>query len=225
METALAQLGATFLRQAINNPRGQQDEEDLVILLRNFIQKQSVSTPVEILDGVTDDRANASDTPELPVVPTISDGDSGLNHVFKPDTQTYVVPRAPLNRRDFTLKENELIRNDQITSLRDQYLHWRQIHAEDNARTSVLDRVVAAAKRLNTLKEEIGSIPLEMTYFYLFSNFQEYKFGKKVPSSTKNNEPWDVVLDELFAEEWKHFSERTKLRHRRKLQRQINIGR
>lgn len=103
---------------------------------------------------MTDDRANASDIPQLPVVSRTSDGDSGLNHVLKPDTQSYVVPRAPLNRGDFTLTENDFIRND------DQYLHWRQIHAEDNAHTSVLDRIVAAAKRLNMLKEEeIGSMP------------------------------------------------------------------
>ena len=226
METALAQLGATFLRHAIKNRRAQQDK-DLVTLLRNFTQDQSAPTSVGISDAVTDDRANASDIPQLPVVPRTSDGDSGLNYVLKPDTQSYVVPRAPLNRGDFTLTENDFIRNDQITLPRDQYLHWRQIHAEDNAHTSVLDRIVAAAKRLNMLKEEeIGSMPLEMTYFYLFSNYQEYRFGKSVPSFTKKIKgPCNVVLHELFAEEWEHFSERTKLRHRHKLQNQLYIGR
>ncbi|KAJ5284911.1 hypothetical protein N7524_000217 [Penicillium chrysogenum] len=171
METALAQLGATFLGHAIKNTRAQQDK-DLVTLLRNFTQDQSAPTSVGISVGVTDDRANASDIPQLPVVSRTSDGDSGLNHVLKLDTQSYVVPRAPLNRGDFTLTENDFIRNDQIMLPRDQYLHWRQIHAEDNAYTSVLDRIVAAAKRLNMLKEEeIGSMPLEMTYFYLFSNY------------------------------------------------------
>lgn len=214
MATALAQLGATFLRHAVKIPRAQQDK-DLVTLLRNFTQDQSAPTSDEISDGVTDDRANASDIPQLPVVSRTSDGDSGLNHMLKPDTQSYVVPRAPLNRGDFILTENDFIRNDQIMLPRDQYLHWRQIQAEDNAHTSVLDRIVAAAKRLNMLKEEeIGSMPLEM------------RFGKSVPSFTnKFKGPCNVVLHELFAEEWEHFSERTKLRHRHKLQNQLYIGR
>ncbi|KAJ5982407.1 hypothetical protein N7451_012507 [Penicillium sp. IBT 35674x] len=152
METILAQLGATFLRHAIRNFRAQQDEE-LVNLLRSFIQDQSASTSVDISDGVTDDGVNTSDTPQL-LVPMTSDGDSGLNDVLKPDTQTYVVPRAPLNRGDFTLTENDLIRNDQITFPRDQYLHWRQIHTEINAKTSVLDRIVTATKCINMLKKK-----------------------------------------------------------------------
>ena len=63
--------------------------------------------------------------------------------------------------RTFTFTVRDMFRSDEFTSLRDQYIRWRHIYAEDDDLNSVLDRIFAAVNRLKLLKDEdIGSIPL-----------------------------------------------------------------
>lgn len=101
----------------------------------------------------------------------------------------------------------------------------RQIGAEDNKNNSVLDRIVATANRLNMLKgEEIGSIPLEMTYFYLFSLYRQYKLGNNMESRSTTGH-LNTILRRLYAEEWDNPSDRLRVRHRVKLTNQLTVGR
>jgi hypothetical protein len=79
-----------------------------------------------------------------------------------------------------------------------------------------LDRIIAAANRLKMLKdEEIGSIPLKMTYFYLFS---QHRLCKRAGLC-------DTIVRRLYAEEWDHLSDGARQRHRDKLKRQLIISR
>lgn len=104
-----------------------------------------------------------------------------------------------MTNRNFTFTESDLFRKDQITSLRDQYLRCRDNCTENDNLNSVLDRIVAAAYRLNMLKnDEIGSIPLEMTYFYLFSQYRQYKLGNDVVFLT-NRGLCDAILHRMHA--------------------------
>lgn len=144
-------------------------------------------------------------------------------HASKPDTEAYV-SRSLINR-NFTFAESDLFRKDPITSLRDQYLRWRHNCTEYDDLNSVLDRIVAATNRLSTLKDdEIGSIPLEMTYLYLFSQYRQYKLGNDVVSLT-NRGLCDAILHRLYAEEWDNLSDGARQRYRDKLQSQLFIGR
>jgi hypothetical protein len=88
-----------------------------------------------------------------------------------------------------------------------------------------LDRIVAAANRLSILKDdEIGSIPLEMTYFYLFSQYRHYKLGNDRVSLT-NSGLYDAILHRLHGDEWGNLSDGVRQCHRDKLHRQLFIGR
>lgn len=217
MEAALAQLGAAFLRYAIENPQFRNDTDpSLYTLLESLSPGRSTSMSVEESSDVIDHQANASRTSEAPAT-------SSMVHTSKPDTEAYI-SRAVTNR-NFTFTETDLFRKDQITSLRDQYLRWRDNCTEYDTLNSVLDRIVAAANRLSMLKDdEIGSIPLEMTYFYLFSQYRQYKLGNDVVFLT-NHGLCEAILHRIHAEEWDNLSDRARQRHRDKLQRQLFIGR
>lgn len=217
MDTALAQLGAACLKHALENPQAQHNKDSpLFALFRSLSQGHIALASIEKPDDVTDRRPNASEISQLPAT-------SWMTHVSKPDTKTYVA--RTLVNRNLTFIESDLFRNDQSPFFRDQYLRWRHICGEDDDRGSVLDRIVAAAKRLNMLKdEEIGSIPLEMTYFYLFSHYEQYKLSNNVASLT-NGGLYDSILHRLYAAEWDHLSDRARLRHRDKLRRHLVIGR
>lgn len=53
-------------------------------------------------------------------------------------------------------------------------LCWRHIDGEDDGDYSVLDGIVATADRLHMVRdEEIGSMPLKITYFQLFFHHRE----------------------------------------------------
>lgn len=72
--------------------------------------------------------------------------------------------------------------------------------------------------------EEIGSIPLEITYLYLFSQHRQFKRSNSV-GSLKNAGLCDTILRRLYTEEWDHLSDGARQRHRDKLKRQLVIGR
>lgn len=102
--------------------------------------------------------------------------------------------------RNSTFTESDLFRNDQITTLRDQYLRWQLNSAEDlvanDSRDTdpTFDRIVAAASRLDALKrEEIGSIPLEMAYLFLFTYYRQYKLFNDT-ASLRHASVYDAVL-------------------------------
>lgn len=217
MEAALAQLAATFLRRAIENSQFRNDTNpSLDTLLESLSPGRSTSTLVEESDDVINHPANTSRASEAPAT-------SSMIHASEPDSEAYI-SRALVNR-NFTFTESDLFRNDQITLLRDQYLRWRHACTEYDDLNSVLDQIVAAADRLSTLKhDEIGSIPLEMTYFYLFSQYRQYKLGNDVVSATKGG-LYDAILRRLYAADWSNLSDRFRQRHRDKLQRQLLIGR
>ncbi|PYH98842.1 hypothetical protein BO71DRAFT_24854 [Aspergillus ellipticus CBS 707.79] len=217
MEDALAQLGATFLRHAIENPQFRNNTNlSLNTLLENLSPDRITSTSIETSGDVIDHQPNASRTSEAPVT-------SSMIHASKPATGAYV--SRTLVNRNFKFGESDLFRKDQITSLRDQYLRWRHNCTEYDGLRSVLDRIVAAANRLSMLRDdEIGSIPLEMTYYYLFSQYRQYKLGNDVVSLPKRG-LCEGILHRLYAEEWVNLSERAKQRHRDKLQRELFIGR
>lgn len=141
-------------------------------------------------------------------------------HVAKPEAY---ISRALVNR-SFTFAESDLFRNDRNT-LRAQYLRWRHICAGDYGHDSKLERIVAAINRLSKLKDEaIGSIPLEMTYYYLFSHYRQYKLDNDVASIT-NAPLCDTILRRLHAKGWDNLSDRVRQRHREKLRCQLLTGR
>ncbi|GAB1190837.1 hypothetical protein APSETT444_000002 [Aspergillus pseudonomiae] len=203
METALARLGATYLRLTIERSQFQHDKDSsLSALLEGFSPEHSSSASFETADEITENPTNtsgASEASEPPAASTVA-------HVLKPS-------RKP---------ESDLFRADAIRTLKEQYLRWKQIRVEDNRPNSAFDRVVTAASRLNMLKDEpIGSKPLEMTYYSLFSHYRQYKLGNDVASMTIH----DTILQQVYSETWDQFSGINKRRHRDKLCRQLNIGR
>jgi hypothetical protein len=217
----LAQLGATFLQYAIENPQFEHEKDSpFFTLLRSLSQGNGVPASVEASGRIDDHQANApaasvSEFSELPST-------SNVTHVATPVSKAWI-SRALVNR-SFTFTESDLFRSDRNT-LRDQYLRWRHICAEDYGHGSILERIVAGVNRLSMLKNEsIGSIPLEMTYYYLFSQFRQYKLGDDVASLT-NTDFYDTILRRLHAEGWDHLSDRARHRHRDKLRCQVLLGR
>ena len=213
MESALAQLDATVLQRAIESPQLQQDNiSSLTTLISSIYRAQRTPTSAGISDKVTDHEVNESEVSGLRTAPSIID-------MLKPDTKQFISRISTKSRKTvLVFTEESLFRNDHITSFRDQFLRWRQICAENNNVNSLLDRIVAAASCLKTLKdEEVGSIPLEMTYFYLFNQYQRYKLA--YPRS------FETILRRLHAEDWDNFSDRIKGGHRAHLEFQLAIGR
>lgn len=217
MEAALAQLGATFLRYAIENPQFRNGTDpSLYTLLESLSLGRSTSMSVEESGDVIDHQVKASRASEAPVT-------SSMIPASKPDTEAYI--SRTLVNRNFTFTESDLFRKDQITSLRDQYLRWRHNCTEEDDLNSVLDQIVAAANRLSTLKDdEIGSIPLEMTYFYLFSQYRQYKLSNDGVYLTKSG-LYDTILHRLHGDEWDNLNDGVRQCHRDKLHRQLFIGR
>jgi hypothetical protein len=207
METAMAQIGATFLRHIIENSAQQDQNSPLLSLLKN---PSSLTEKVH----VTERQVNTSETSKVRAA-------SAVTH--RPDSKAYI-SRVSVNR-NLTFTQNDLFRKDDIVSLRDQYLRWRHICVEDGNHDALLDRIVSAFSRLNTLKDEgIGSIPLEMTYFSLFFHYQRYRCGQN-HVSPKNGSLCDTILHQVFGEDWDHFNDATRQRHQNKLSNQLIIGR
>lgn len=214
MEAALAaQIGAVFLRYAVESRHSLFSQHRSLFRGHSSDGASSSESAVERSNATTG-RIAASGVPELPATGSIPVQMS----------PTYVSQTSVRRSTKFTNKD--LFRNDESTSLRKEYLSWREICTYDlSPTTPILNRLVDAIKRLDMLKsEEIGSIPLEMAYLSLFNHYREYKHLNEIKPH-KNGGLYDLILQRLYAKEWEDMSENVRRRRRGKFCRQVAIGR
>lgn len=213
MEAVFADIGAAFLLYAVE---ARHDGSPLSGLDRG---SECANRP-----GIT-----AKDTEEVS-----EDAVSSSNAAwksFEPASGThrpYIVRISASKNMKFTA--DDLFRNDDAMSLKEQYLHWREFRDQNLAlstppgQMAVLSRFVAVAKHLDDSQDEIGSIPLEMAYSLLYTHYQQLRSTHKM-TSPQSNSLYDIILRKRYGEEWAVMKENVRQRKSEKLQRQVLIGR
>ena len=128
-------------------------------------------------------------------------------------------------KRDTRFNESDLFSGDSIMVRRDEFRCFKEYFEQWQAESGDLNRLVEVTRRLNNLAhEQVGSIALEMTYLFQFHYYQRYKSGDEILHE-KRARLYDVILEQLYANEWFTLDEMTRSQRRHKIANQIKIGR
>ncbi|KAJ5215204.1 uncharacterized protein N7498_001611 [Penicillium cinerascens] len=128
-------------------------------------------------------------------------------------------------KRDLRFNESDLFDDDDIMVRKEEFRCFTEYFEQWQAESGDLNRIVEVTRRLNNLgHEKVGSIALEMTYLFQFHCYQQYRSGNEILYE-KHARLYDIILEQLYANEWFTLDEKTRSQRRYRIANQIKIGR